>query len=244
MDDHHVGGMTLEHDGKEVLANSAAMSQQFVDNKPVITQTSKSQEGFPDDNLDSMVRMVEQEENTNRHSFNFDVHIEHNKQSKMLAASLEMQHAQLEQVNEIIQEQNEMITQLRDLYRIEIAKQINEVALMKQFSQQQSRRNTKGAETLGDSLRKGVLKNGKTATRDPSPDTAKNGKKGKTDFVVDTLEVRDQQTSEQGVLGALGTEAQNLNAEQPVRIKMMRSKEPEPEDGDIMSEANASKKRQ
>jgi len=72
-------------------------------------------------------------------SYSHDPYIEHNKQQKSLVTALETQHSQLEQVNEIIQEQNEMITQLRDLYRVEIAKQINEVAQMKQIHQQQAK---------------------------------------------------------------------------------------------------------
>jgi len=93
--------------------------------------------------LDSMANIgpvekdLYEEDVTARTSHSHDPYIEHNKQQKSLVTALETQHSQLEQVNEIIQEQNEMITQLRDLYRVEIAKQINEVAQMKQFHREQ-----------------------------------------------------------------------------------------------------------
>ena len=89
---------------------------------------------MPNTQFDSMANIgpvekdLYEEEITVRSNHSHDPYIEHNKQQKSLVTALETQHAQLEQVNEIIQEQNEMITQLRDLYRVEIAKQINEVA--------------------------------------------------------------------------------------------------------------------
>ena len=121
--------------------------------------------------------------------------------------ALETQHAQLEQVNEIIQEQNEMITQLRDLYRVEIAKQINEVAQMKQYHQQQAKqKEMKMNDGMSRALKKHTGEMGEK--RGASPGEGPNAKKGgKSEFVVESLALENQVSSEQNVLGRLGQEA-------------------------------------
>jgi len=98
-----------------------------------------------------------------------------------------------------------MITQLRDLYRVEIAKQINEVAQMKQIHQQQAKqKEMKKNDGMSRALKKNTGEK-RDAPPGDSPNAENGGKKGcKSDYVVESLALENQVSSEQNVLGRLG----------------------------------------
>lgn len=101
--------MTIEKEGGMVLQGDTFKSQQFISkltvNTPPMNRSFEPMQGnsYVNSNDTSLNEFSFRQENgKSGRGINFENQFEHNKQQKMLVASLEMQHAQLEQVNEII----------------------------------------------------------------------------------------------------------------------------------------------